>query len=378
MEYWRQGRTVIPVGGIYQSYQTAIEHVQEFEEEPRSLPLKEVRFGTNEEGYLTVHLGEELFFITYPALKTLAKTLKLPPAFINKFPPSRLVLEALNNNPYLLEENSLANFVLWKWKDRRVISGFLSREMVSLPLLHILQMAEDYRRDDEVELESIALTGEEVVLYFLLPEEIARDGFEFRSGFALHYSPTLPVDTVVSPFYRMAVTSPSGEIFDFDFEAPKRLRVAKRRKSDFEQLTLQFATQYRGEDLGVDLETNLKRGIAARQLSEVRFSVWKALKSRTTSVYNYNGLKVERKTVTGELLPEYHQFLAEHQELLKNKEPFEINSLLVNFYFPLLLNRIYTFPPSSESPYFLIRYRRTIGRMFNRILEEMGDMVLDD
>ncbi len=377
MEYWRHGRTVIPVGGIYQSNHTAIEEVQEFEEQPCSLPLKEVRFGTNEEGYLTVHLGDDLFFITYPALKTLAKALKLPPAFINKFPPSKLVLDALNNNPYLLDENSLTNFIIWKWNDRRVISGFLPRETASIPLLHFLQMAEDYRKDSAAELESIALTGEETVLYFLLPEEMARDGFAFKSGFALHYSPTLPIDTIISPFYRMSVTSTSGEFFDFDFEAPKKLRVAKRSKSDFESLTLQFATQYQGEDLGVDFETNLKRGIAARQLNEVRFSIWKTLKSLTTSVYNYNGMKVERKTVTDELLPEFTRFLAEHQELLKTKEPFEINSILVDFYLPLLLNRIYTFPPSSESPYFLIRYRRTIGRMFNRILEEMGDVILE-
>ncbi|MEJ2634652.1 MAG: hypothetical protein P8184_05105 [Calditrichia bacterium] len=378
MEYYRHGRTLVPMGGVFDDADSAIQFAAEFETGVRTEQVKSLQFTVNEDGYLNIFIGEEPFFLTYPALKDVCRMLKLPASFINKFPPSGLMLENLNQNPYKKEDAHTIKLITWKWEENQVIAGFLPMEVPHIPIGEYLTTLKDegvFNRDD-AKLDSIVVNGEEVVLYFLLPEEMAQEGFSFNAGYSLHYCPAQTNDTVIYPFYHMAVTTQTGELFDFDFESAKKLHIAKRKKKDFEQVTMELSTQYAGEDLGVDFENNLKRGITARRLSSLKFALLKTLKSRATSIYSYNGIKVETGAIVEEVVPEFKQFVQSHREQLKTKENYETNSMAVDFYLPLFYNRIFTFRSSSENPYFFVRYRRSIGKMFDKILEETGDIIL--
>lgn len=378
MEYNRHGRSLIPVGGIFEEPQSALQFVNNFEKDIISEPLQTLQFEVEENGYLTIYLSENLYFITYTALKDLCKLLKLPASFINKFPPSRLMLDNLNRNPYLKEDSQPVKFIIWKWEDQEVIAGILPAGIGHIPTAEFLQLMENanvFHRDN-TRLDSLVITGEEIVQYFLLPEEITRDSYSFSGGFALHYSPTRLSDTSIYPFYRMAVTTQQGELFDFDFEATKKLHIVKRRKPDFVEKTIELATEYVGENLGFDIDNNLKRGVVAREIFSVKLALLKHLKSKSTFIYNYHGIKVEPGAVVEEIIPEYKYFLQTNREELKNLEKFEANTKRVDFYLPLFYNRIFTFPASSENGYFFIRYRQAIGKIFDKILEEAGDVLL--
>ncbi len=377
MEYYRHGRSLVPLGQIFEDADNAIQFCQDFEKGVESPPLNNLRFAVDEEGYLNIGIDEQSYFISYFALKDLCRMLKLPISFVNKFPPSKLMLENLNQNPYLLEDGHLIRLITWQWEEKNVITGVLPAEAAYIPLTEYLTTLNDesvFQRE-ATKLESIVITGEEVVQYFLLPEEIAQDGYSFTGGYALHYRPLQMADTIVQPFYRMNVTSPNGEIFDFDFESAKKLHIAGRRKKDFEDVMMELSTEYSGEDIGVDFENTLKRGTAARKISSIKFGLLKALKSRATSIYSYTGHKVEGGAITEEVIPEYKQFLQVHRERLKTQEKFETNNMPADFYLPLYLNRIFTFRSSSENPYFFIRYRRAIGTIFDKILEEASDEI---
>ncbi len=378
MEYYRHGRTLVPAGSIFDNVDDALNFAKEFEMEPLTEKLNSVRFAVDENGYLNVQIGDAAYYLTYSALKDLCSLLKMPISFINKFPPSRLMLETLNKNPYLTDDSQTVTFLIWKWEEKLVIAGILQHDIVSIPVAGYLEIMKEYDAfsRESTQLDAIVINGDEVVTYFILPNEVAREGFSFYGGFAIHYSPVRATDTNVYPFYRMSVTSRNGELFDFDFESPKKLRVAKRKKKDYQQLTMEFATQYEGEDLGVDFENTLKRGIASRQLSSVKFAISKLLKSRATSAYSYNGVKVESSTVAQEIIPEFKQFVAAHQDMIKQREPYEVNTMQMDFYLPLYFNRMFTFQSSSENPYFFVKYRQTIGKVMNKILEEVGDIVL--
>jgi len=378
MEYFRHGRTVIPLGGIFDSANDALQFVADVEKGIRSTPVNSLRFSIDDEGYLNIQLDEERYFLTYTALKDLCKQLKLPVSFVNKFPPSGLMLENLNQNPYLLEDTHLIQLIIWRWDEKEVVAGILPSEASYISLQDYLGFMRDqgsFERED-IQLESLVLTGEEFVSYFLFSEDIDREGFGFKGGFALHYSSTRATNSFVHPFYRMEIASPSGELFDFDFEVDKNLRLIRRQSNDFEGATLEVAARYEGEDLGVDYETNLKRGLVARNLSSVRFSLLKYLKSKATSTYNYNGMKVESGAIVEEIIPEFKQFVTAHQDQFKQKEKFEINSMEVDFYLPVYLNRLYNFRANLENPYFVIRYRKAISAIFEKILEEVGDILL--
>lgn len=378
MEYWRHGRTVVPLGGIFENSDEALAFAGDFELENSVVRTRQMQFKVDEEAYLRLEIGDRDYFITYTALKDLGKLLKVPASFINKFPPSALMLENLNRNPYLQDENFAVRLTIWKWEEQQVIAGILPEEIPFIPIREYLAMQDEngsFQRET-AQLDAIAITGEEVVTYFLHPEEINEEGFSFRSGYALHYSPTRLADTLILPFYKMQVTTPTGELFDFDFESGKKLRIAKRRKKDFAELTSQFATQYNGEDLGIDYPNTLKKGEIARQLSSVKFGLLKNLKSRATGIFSYSGIKAEPGLVIDEVIPEYKQFMVNNRERMKGMERYEINSILVDFYLPLYFNRIFTFQPASENPYFFLRYRKTIGAIFEKVLEEAGDVVL--
>ncbi len=375
MEYWRHGRTVVPLGGTFENVDETLQFIGEFEQESILQRTQSLRFKVDEEAFLRIELGEQDYFITYTALKDLCKLLKVPASFINKFPPSTLMLENLNRNPYLQEENLSLRLNIWKWENNLVIAGIMPEEIPTISLREYLEMQRDYDMFSRkgVDTESIVITGEEVVVYFLLEEEMEGNGFLFRSGYALHFSPTRATDTYIVPFYKMQVTAPTGEPFDFDFESAKKLRVARRKKKDFIELTNRFATSYNGEDLGIDFNNTLKKGELCRQLSSVRFGILKMLKSRATSIFNYSGMRAEPGLVVDEVIPEYRQFIAANRERMKGMENYEINTLPVDFYLPLYLNRIYTFPPAGENPYFLLKYRKTIGTLLEKLLEETSN-----
>ncbi len=378
MEYVRHGRSVVPLGSIFDDINSAIEFAQKFENKIETQPINELRFTVDEEGYLRIILNDAPYFITIFALKDLCRLLKLPLSFVNKFPPSGLMLENLNENPYLKTDNQPLKLMIWNWDENQVISGILPQEIQHIPIIDFLNTlkTDNVFERAETKPESIIVDGEEIVLYFTLPDEIAQEGFSFTGGFAIHYLPNQASDTYITPFYNMAITSQSGELFDFDFEADKKLRIAKRKKSDFEELTMEFATQYTGEDLGVDYENTIKRGMAARQLSSLKFALLKTLKSRATSIYSYKGIKVETGAIMEKIIPEYKQFLKANKEELKQREKFEANTMLADFYLPLFYNRIFTFQSSSENPYFFVRYRQAIGKIFDKVLEETGDIIL--
>ncbi len=378
MEYFRHGRTVIPLGGIFDSASDALQFVADAEKEIRHTPINSIRFAIDEEGYLTIQLEENSYFLTYTALKDLCKQLKLPVSFVNKFPPSGLMLENLNQNPYLLEDAHLIHLIIWRWGEKEVIAGILPGEISYISLQNYLGFMQEqgaFSRED-IQLDSLVVTGEELVSYFLLSEEVKREGFGFKGGFALHYSSTRAANSFVHPFYRMEIASPSGELFDFDFEVDKNLRLIRRQSNDFEGATLEVAARYEGEDLGVDYETNLKRGLVARNLSSLRFSLLKYLKSKATSTYSYNGMKIEAGAIVEEIIPEYKQFVTAHKEQFKQKEKFEINSMEADFYLPVYFNRLYNFRANLENPYYVIRYRKAISTILEKILEEVGDILL--
>ena len=379
MEYLRHGRAVVPLGGIFDSLEDAIRFTEKLEDEKLMESLNSLKFLINEEGYLQIEINETEYFLSITALKDICRLLKLPVSFINKFPIGNLVLDNLNKNPYLIDDAHLRQFIVWNWEDRKVVAGILPADAPHLPLHEFLTTvnAESDFGNGEKKLDSIAITGEEVVSYYLLSEEVTREGFSFTPGFSLHYSATRTADTVVYPFYKMTVTTRLGEIFDFDFESAKKLQVASRRKSDFTNFTLQLFTRYLGEDLGVDMENTLKRGTVANQLSSLKFGLLKILKSRATSVYGYQGMKIKSGAIVEEIIPEYKQFLEANREELKRREKFETNTMQVDFYLPVYYNRFFTFRSSSENPYYFIRYRKTIGALFDRILEETGDVLVD-
>ncbi len=375
MEYWRHGRTVVALGGIFNTAEKALEFTGEFELDSLNCRTREMRFAVDEEGLLRLEIGEQSYFLSYTALQDLCKLLKVPASFINKFPPSTLMLENLNRNPYLQEENIAVRLNLWKWEEHPVIAGIMLQEIPTIPIKDYLQMQVDYDMftRNGVETDSIVITGEEVVVYFLLEEEMSDSGFLFRAGYALHFSPTRVMDTVVVPFYRMQVTAPTGEPFDFDFESGKKIRVARRKKKDFLELTNRFATSYNGEDLGIDFNNTLRKGQMCREISSLRFGLVKTLKSRATSIFNYHGMRAEPGLVTEEIIPEYRQFLSANRERLKQMENYEVNRLPVDFYLPLYFNRIFTFPPTAENPYFLLKSRKTTGALLEKLLEEVGE-----
>jgi len=378
MEYHRYCRTVVPIGGIFEKVDEALSFVNDFEGEIITEQIKNLRFFVDDEGYLVTEINNRFNYISHSALKDLCRLLKLPASFINKFPISRLILDTLNQNPYLIDDGHMINLILWKWDDREVIAGILPIDTSSISLIDYLNILKEegvFNREEAL-IDAIVITGEEIVLYFLLNKEVQRERFGFTGGFSIHYSPTRAVDTIIYPFYRMLVTTSTGEYFDFDFESNKKLHVARRRKRDFEEATLNLSINYLGEDLGIDFETTLKRGIAAREISSLKFSVVKYLKSRASSVYNFAGMKIKSGVIVEEIIPEYKHFVEAHREQLQNREKYEINTMMVDFFLPAYYNRLFTFRSSSENPYYFIRYRQAIGKIFDKILEEIGDIVI--
>ena len=115
----------------------------------------------------------------------------------------------------------------------------------------------------------------------------------------------------------------------------------------------------------------------SRNIDSVRFAILKFLKSKATSVYNYNGVKVDANQVAEEVIPEYMEFYKAHKDELKKMETYAANNLQVNFYLPIYLNRFFTFQANIENPNFMIRYRKAIGQAMTKMLDEVGDLVVD-
>ncbi len=271
--------------------------------------------------------------------------------------------------------------MIWSWQEEElpVIAGVLPGNDAAMPMkdyLAILNKENVFDRE-HTRLEQIAISGEELVLYFQLPEEISQNGFSFNLGYAIHYSPTRFVDTVIYPFSKLTVVASTGEPFDFDFEANKKLHVLKRKKEDFASKTIEVSQSYAGEDLGSYAEEAMKYATVARNLDSVKYALLKYFKSKAVSSYNYGGIKVDPNTATEEVIPEYKQFYNANKDDLKEMETYSANNLPVNFYLPGFFNRMFTFPASFDNPYFLIRYRRSIGNMLNKILDEVGDVVVE-
>ena len=379
MEYYRFGRAVVPEGGIFDDIVSAMEFAQEVEQETLIEQIQNLSFTTDDEGTLVVLINNKSHFITLTALKDFCKLLKVPASYINKFPGRTLVLENLNNNPYLVDNSDTVKLVIWQSETNPIIAGVLTDGDMGMGMGEFFDILEDsgvFERESTI-LDQIAVTGEEVVLYFLLPEEMKQEKFSFNLGYSIHYSPTRMVDTVVNPFCKMSVTTSGGEPFDFDFESAKKLRVAKRKKEDFLAITLEIGQDYEGEDLGVYLEEALKFGTVCRNLDSMKFALLKYVKSRALSTYNYNGVKIDANQVAEEVIPEYNDFYKANKDELKEMETYAANNLPVNFYLPIFLNRLFTFQANIENPNFLIRYRKSIGNILNKVLDEVGDLVVD-
>lgn len=379
MDYYRHGRVLVPEGGIFDDLESAIQFARALETDVIQEQIQNLSFTTDDEGVLIVLINNKPYFITLSALKDLCKLLKVPASYINKFPGRNLVLENLNNNPYLKENADLVKLVIWENEINPVISGVLPGNDAAMPLKEYFELLQDEQvfERENTRLDQIVITGEEAVLYFYLPEEITREGFGFNLGYAFHYSSTTATDFVIQPFCKMTVVSSSGEPFDFDFESSKKLHTAKRKKEDFLSKTIELSQFYVGQDLGVYAEEALKYGTVSRNLDSVKYALLKYFKSRALSTYNYGGMKVDGNEVAQEVIPEYKEFYSANQEDLKQMEIYVANNLTVNFYLPVFLNRIYTFQPNIENPNFLIRYRKTIGNSLNKVMDEVGDLVVD-
>lgn len=379
MEYYRFGRTVVPEGGIFDDIVSAMEFAQEIEHEVLTEQIQNLSFTTDDEGTLIVLINNKPHLITLSALKDFCKLLKVPASYINKFPGRTLVLENLNNNPYLVDNSDAIKLVIWQSEEKPVISGILGEGDMGMQLGDYLDILEDsgvFERESTT-LDQIVITGEEVVIYFFLPEEMKQERFSFNLGYSIHYSPTRMADTVINPFVKMTVVSNTGEPFDFDFESSKKLRLAKRKKEDFLALTLEFAQDYAGEDLGAYFDEALKFGTISRNLDSVKYALLKHVKSRAMSTYSYSGVKVDGNQVAEEVIPEYNDFYKAHKDELKEMETYAANNLPVNFYLPVFLNRFFTFQANIENPNFLIRYRKAIGNILTKVLDDMGDLVVD-
>ncbi|GAB4339713.1 MAG: hypothetical protein Kow0037_24990 [Calditrichia bacterium] len=378
MEYLRHGRCLVPVGGIYDNLSDAVQGVEELKEEIQVLPLNQLNFQINENSFLTCMINDQPFFWSHAALKELCKLLKVPASFVNKFAVSHLVTDVLNRNPYLTETPVPYRLITWQWEEGSVIVGIMPLELPHIPVSDLIKIMQDENAGQRpgLSIESIVLTGEEVVVYYLMENEMNQDGFTFKPGYSIHYPHAKPTDTAVFPFYQMAITTQQGELFDFDFESSKKVHIAKRKKKDFESVTIELATQYAGEDLGVDFSNTIKKGMLARQLNTIRFALLKTFKSKATSVYGYSGMKVQSGAVIEEIIPEFKQFVHAHEEQIRTQEKYETNTMLVDFYMPVFLNRMFTFRSSMENAYFLLRYRRAIGTLFDKALEEAGDIIL--
>lgn len=379
MDYYRYGRVLVPEGGIFDDIESALQFAQTLEADVIQEQIQNLSFTTDDEGVLIVLINNKRYFITLSALKDLCKLLKVPASYINKFPGRNLVLENLNNNPYLKENADLVKLVIWENEINPVIAGVLPGNDPAMPLKEYFEMLQDekvFERENTL-LDQIVITGEETVLYFYLPEEVTREGFGFNLGFSFHYSPTTAADFVIQPFCKMTVVSSSGEPFDFDFESSKKLHTAKRKKEDFLSKTIELSQFFVGQDLGVYAEEALKYGTVSRNLDSVKYALLKYFKSRALSTYNYGGMKVDGNEVAQEVIPEYREFYSANQEDLKQMETYAANNMSVNFYLPVFLNRIYTFQANIENPNFLIRYRKTIGNSLNKVMDEVGDLVVD-
>lgn len=379
MDYYRFGRVLVPEGGIFDDIQSALQFADRVEAEPLAEQIQQLSFTTDEEGLLTVLINNKRYFITLSALKELCKLLKVPASYINKFPGRSLVLENLNNNPYLKENADPIKLVIWNHEEQPVIAGVLPGNDPGMSLKAYFELLYDEKvfERESTQLDQIVITGEEAALYFYLTDEITREGFGFNLGYAFHYSPTLSADFVVQPFCKMSVVAPSGEPFDFDFESTKKLHTAKRKKEDFLQKTLELSQTYQGQDLGMYAEEVLKFGTVSRTLDTVKYALLKYFKSRALSIYNYGGVKVDGNEVAQEVIPEYKQFYSANQDDLKQMETYAANNLPVSFYLPVYLNRIFTFQANIENPNFLIRYRKAIGATLNKVLDEVGDVMVD-
>ncbi len=379
MEYYRYGRSLVPAGGVFDDAESALEFASSNEQEVLVEQIQNLNFSMDDEGLLQVLINNKRHFISHPALKDLCKLLKVPASYINKFPGRHLVLENLNNNPYLIDNSDNIKLVIWAGEEHPVITGVLPGNDPAMPLKEYLSILIDGDVFDRetTQLDQIAITGEEIALYFFLPEEITREGFSFSGGFAIHYSPTRAIDSEIHPFFKMTVVASTGEPFDFDFESPKKQHIIKRKKDDFLSKTLELSQQYTGEDLGSSFEEAIKFGMAARSQDAVKYSLLKFFKTKAMSIYNYSGVKVEGAAVADEIIPEYNEFFFENKENLKEMEPYAANNIQVHFYLPIYFNRIFTFQPSIENPYFLIRYRKAIGAALTRVLDEIGDLVVD-
>ncbi len=379
MEYFRFGRVVVPEGGLFDDWGSALDFVSNLEDEVLTEQIQNLSFTTDDEGTLVVLVNNKRHLITLTALKELCKMLKVPASYLNKFPGRTLVLENLNNNPYLKDNTDMVKLVVWKSEDYPVIAGVLPGMDAAMQMTELLEMMRDngvFERE-ATKLDQIAVSDEEIVLYFYLPEEMAHERFTFQLGYAIHYAPTRMADTVVSPFVKMTVVSSNGEPFDFDFESSKKLRWAKRKKEDFLSETLEIVQTYSGNDLGVYYEEAVKCGTICRNIDSVRFAILKFLKSKATSVYNYNGLKVDGNQVTEEIIPEYLEFYRAHKDELKKMETYAANNMQVSFYLPIYLNRFFTFQANIENANYMIRYRRAIGQVLTKMLDEVGDLVVD-
>ena len=379
MEYYRFGRVLIPEGGIFDDVESAIEFVQDVEEGVLLEQVQHLGFTTDEEGIMKVLINNKRYNITLSALKDLCKLLKVPASYINKFPGRDLVLENLNNNPYLLENSDTVKLVIWKHPEHPVIAGVLPGSDAGMLMGEYFEMLQDagvFEREN-CQLDQIAITGEETVLYFYLPEELTHERFHFNLGYAMHYSPTTAADFTIYPFTRMTVVSTAGEPFDFDFESTVKLHLVKRKKEDFISELMDLAPNYVGEDLGAHYEEVVKYGTVSRNVDEIRYALLKYLKSRAVSTYNYGGMKVDGNEVSQEVIPEHKEFATANQEQLKTDATYATNNLPVSFYLPLYFNRIFTFPANIETPAFMIRYRRSVGTALNKILDEVGDVMVE-
>lgn len=379
MEYTRFGRAVVPLGGLFDDVESALNAAEAAEADRLMERVQDLGFVTEDDGILNVLINNKRYHITQSALKDLCKLLKVPAGYINKFPGSSLVLENLNGNPYRIDNSDSVHLVIWNGEERPVIAGVLPGEDAAMPASEFLGILDDggvFSREG-LDLDQIVLTGEEVALYFLRSEETTQEGFTFQLGYSLHYSPTRAVDTVALPFCKMSIVAGTGEPFEFDFEAGTRLRVAKRKKDDFVGKTLEIGQSYGGEDMGYFYEEAIKYGTIARNLDSVRFALLKFYKSKAVSTYNYSGMKLDGNQVAQETIPEYRQFASANRDQLKELATYAANNLQVSFYVPTFFNRIYTMPSNLDNPHFLLRYRKAIGTMLTKTLDEVGDIVVD-
>ncbi|RMH97259.1 MAG: hypothetical protein D6681_12110 [Calditrichaeota bacterium] len=379
MNYHRFGRTLVPEGGLFDDVESALQFAEANEADILAEQLQNLTFTTDEEGVLQVLINNKRYYITHSALKDLCKMLKVPASYINKFPGRDLVLENLNENPYLKENAETVKLVIWQGEAHPVIAGVLPGGDAAMPAgeyLSFLQEEGVFERENTL-LDQIAFSGEELVLYFYLPEEMNRDRMTINLGYAIHYSPTRYLDTFIYPFCKMAIVAPTGEPFDFDFEGTHKLHVVKRKQDDFISQTLELSRDYMGEDLGAYFEEVLKYATVAKNEDAVKYSLLKFFKAKALSAYNYDGIKVDPNEAAQEIIPEYKEFYSENKEQLKQMATYSANNLLVHFSLPVFFNRLFTYPASIENPYYLIRYRRAIGVMLNKVLDDKGDFPVD-